>query len=246
MAYAVLKDRLLITANPQNTAQLVIVLRSILRAKKQGQMKRMRKIFYESKQTFENDMAKVYAWVARLSKFWGVHSSAFNILASPKGLVAGPISVKLKTNFIPREPNPRSDDSQTTQNDSQSARSFTQTILGDSQITTGDSQMIVENDTNMSESGLSQSQNTGCTLSTVNATQSATISGASKQRLIYTPSLIEDLSIIEEITFTHPIPWVLVIEKDTVFSECVQKLSQALQNESDNGGKGYGIIITVG
>lgn len=243
MADAVLKDALLITTNPQNTAQLVIVLRSILRAKKQGQMKRMRKIFYESKQTFENDTAKVYAWVARLSKFWGVHSSAFNILPSPKGLVAGPISVKLKTNSIPREPNQRSDDSQ---NDSQSARSFTQTTLGDSQITTGDSQMTVGNDANMSESGPNESQTTGCTLSTVNATQSATISGASKQRLIYTPSLIEDLSIIEEITFTHPVPWVLVIEKDTLFSEYVQKLNQALQNESDNGGKGYGIIITVG
>lgn len=190
-------------------------------------------------------MAKVYSWVEKLSKFWGVHSSAFNILPSPKGLVAGPISIQMKSNSIFREGNTMSDDSQTIENDSQSTRISTQTTDGDLQILNGYNPTPVEDDLNMSNSDPNQQKASDSTPSTLNETRSTAITGTSKQRLIYNPSLIEDISIIEKITFTQPVPWVLIIEKDTVFSECVQKLNRALQNESDNGGKGYGIVITV-
>ena len=205
----------------------------------------MRKILYESKQTFENDINKVSAWVQKLSKFWGVHPSAFNLLPCPKGQVAGPIHITLKTDLIVREANATSDGSQNRQNDSQSTGSFTQVTSSDSQSTDNSGQMTEEEDVTMSELASSQQESGSCMSNTLNAVQRNTNALTSKEHLFYTSGIIEDISIIEKVTFTHPVPWVLVIEKETMFNDCITKFNQALNSGRNNNGKGFGIIITV-
>lgn len=198
----------------------------------------MRRILYESKQTFENDINKVSAWVQKLSKFWGVHPSAFNLLPCPKGQVAGPIHITLKTDLIVRESQDRHDDSQ-------SARSFTRATFSNSQSTNDSNQTTEEEDITMSELASSQQESGSCMSNTLNAVQRNTNARTSTEHLFYTSGIIEDISIIEKVTFTHPVPWVLVIEKETMFNDCITKLNQALNNGRNNNGKGFGIIITV-
>jgi hypothetical protein len=43
-----------------------------------------------------------------------------------------------------------------------------------------------------------------------------------------------------------PIEWVLVIEKETVFTERLQELNLDKDRGGDLGGKGHGVILTVG
>lgn len=212
-------------------------------------MKRMRGIFYESKTAFENNASNVAPWIKRLSTFWGVHSSAFNVLPCPKGLVAGPIRIKLKENFMARDVIASYKEISTTRDNSRSTHESTQTTTCDSQTSSVSSQTTIESDTPMADQNenndKTDSMSRNLSAASHDTMQSIGGSQVPCDTLIYTPTVIEDISIIEEVSFMQAVPWVLIIEKDTIITECVQKLNQALQSGSDNGGKGYGILITV-